>query len=548
MLGDSSGNPAHAVTDVDIRRCEILDSYSTITPTTVHSQGIYIDGDTQRVTIEENVLDHNGWRQGTPTDRTFFNHNIYAAAGATGLVIQNNIDTEASFYGAKLNSGGTVSGNLFAQNSVSIYLENAATIQNNVITEAVSMPTQDYGWGIDTYKANSGTVNHNLITKMASTGTTNMVGIKLNTVTDSTTGITYNFTGTVSNNVIYNWKNNGIEVATKGNGAGSLTVQNNQIQVSAASAPIALYQSSTAAQSTFIYHGDTYYATGQTSMNKILSARESLATWKSVTGESDATYQVLSYPDPTRDLERYSTLVGGAGTFADFIAMVRGMDMLNWNTAYTAAAADAWLWQGFTSDTTPPTVVSATFGYQTQPLTLDVKFSEDIAGSVSSSTVSVMNLATNAIVPFVLSSYDSSTATAHFTYSGTLADGNYGATILAGAVKDLAQNPLASNFTQNFFSLTADANHDGRVNALDFNALATNFGLSGRTFTQGDFNYDGQVNSMDFTLLATRFSNVIAAAPLSAAPVSTLFGASAINGIDQDLFAAASGPGASNVL
>ena len=211
------------------------------------------------------------------------------------------------------------------------------------------MPTQDYGWGIDTYKANSGTINHNLITKMASTGTTNMVGIKLNSVTDSTTGLTYNFTGTVSNNVIYNWKNTGIEVATKGNGAGSLTVQNNQIQVSAASAPIALYQSSTAAQSTFIYHGDTYYATGQTSMNKILSARESLATWKSVTGESDATYQALSYPDPTRNLERYSTLIGGAGTFADFIAKARGMDMLNWNTAYTATAADAWLWQGFSA-------------------------------------------------------------------------------------------------------------------------------------------------------------------------------------------------------
>ena len=85
VIGDSSGNPAHAVTDVDIRRNEILDSYSLVDTTNTHSQGIYIDGDTQRVTVEENVLDHNGWRQGVQSDRTNFNHNLYSGAGATGL-------------------------------------------------------------------------------------------------------------------------------------------------------------------------------------------------------------------------------------------------------------------------------------------------------------------------------------------------------------------------------------------------------------------------------------------------------------------------------
>ncbi len=49
-----------------------------------------------------------------------------------------------------------------------------------------------------------------------------------------------------------------------------------------------------------------------------------------------------------------------------------------------------------------------------------------------------------------------------------------------------------------------DANLDRRVNALDFNALATNYGSAGG-WAQGDFNGDGVVNSLDFNLLAGNF-------------------------------------------
>ncbi len=43
------------------------------------------------------------------------------------------------------------------------------------------------------------------------------------------------------------------------------------------------------------------------------------------------------------------------------------------------------------------------------------------------------------------------------------------------------------------------------MNALDFNALATNFGAAGKTWTQGDFNSDGITNTLDFDLLAKNF-------------------------------------------
>ena len=51
-----------------------------------------------------------------------------------------------------------------------------------------------------------------------------------------------------------------------------------------------------------------------------------------------------------------------------------------------------------------------------------------------------------------------------------------------------------------------DVNCDGKVNALDFNAIATHFGAtSGAIWTQGDLNYDGAVNTADFTLLMQNF-------------------------------------------
>jgi hypothetical protein len=50
-----------------------------------------------------------------------------------------------------------------------------------------------------------------------------------------------------------------------------------------------------------------------------------------------------------------------------------------------------------------------------------------------------------------------------------------------------------------------DANVDGAVNLIDFNALAEHFGSADGFWSEGDFNYDGQVNLQDFNRLAANF-------------------------------------------
>jgi hypothetical protein len=81
-----------------------------------------------------------------------------------------------------------------------------------------------------------------------------------------------------------------------------------------------------------------------------------------------------------------------------------------------------------------------------------------------------------------------------------------------------------------------DANLDGTVNALDFNAVATNFGVStSSVWTSGDFNYDGVVNSLDFLTLSQNFGTTVAApAPVllgSLVPEPTSIAASALLGL-----------------
>ena len=53
--------------------------------------------------------------------------------------------------------------------------------------------------------------------------------------------------------------------------------------------------------------------------------------------------------------------------------------------------------------------------------------------------------------------------------------------------------------------LYGDADDNGVVNALDFNALATHFGQSAQPWKNGDFNGDGIVNALDFGALASNF-------------------------------------------
>lgn len=53
--------------------------------------------------------------------------------------------------------------------------------------------------------------------------------------------------------------------------------------------------------------------------------------------------------------------------------------------------------------------------------------------------------------------------------------------------------------------LSGDVNFDGRVNTIDFNILASNFGVSSRNYLQGDLNENGTVDSTDFSIFTSGY-------------------------------------------
>jgi glucose/arabinose dehydrogenase len=194
------------------------------------------------------------------------------------------------------------------------------------------------------------------------------------------------------------------------------------------------------------------------------------------------------------------------------------------------------------TDTTAPTVSNPVFVFdEPKPMfgtaqRLRMSFSEYVGDSLTNTDLTLMNQTTGQTVPSanIALQYDASTNTATFSFpgyasaSGALPDGRYHLTIASSAVTDVSGNALGSGLSFDFFVLAGDANHDGVVDTLDFNALAANFGGTNKTYSQGDFNYDGTVDTLDFNTLAAQFGKTTPPAATTAPTATTAAAAPAV--------------------
>lgn len=199
---------------------------------------------------------------------------------------------------------------------------------------------------------------------------------------------------------------------------------------------------------------------------------------------------------------------------------------------------------GITIDTVAPVGALLAFNRNVGPQhQLQAFFTKDVSWSLSGSDLSVTNTSGGAGVGSPnFASYASNTAT--FTFPdrplGTLADGNYSASVPAAAVQDIAGNSLVAPLSLNFFFLGGDANADRSVNISDFSVLASNFNLPAN-FSGGDFNYSGTVEIGDFAILAANYNVTLPPARPAAvsAPAATTRTFSAVpvghSRIDEEL-------------
>jgi hypothetical protein len=164
-------------------------------------------------------------------------------------------------------------------------------------------------------------------------------------------------------------------------------------------------------------------------------------------------------------------------------------------------------------DAIAPRVVASSFGFDQSPQRFSVRFSENVAGSLQAGDLRLQPVGGGAAITPIAASYDPATHTATFTLPGVLPDGQYNATIAAGAIADAAGNALPSVSVPTFF-YRGDMNRDATVNNQDIAAFvsgltdpaafATSFGYS--PLTLGDLSGDGAFNNQDIAPFVARLT------------------------------------------
>ena len=329
------GTPSVISEDIKIRRCVIVDAYST---TPAHAQGIFAIH-CNGLVIEENVFDHNGHRADVPgADPTIFNHNIYLQDRNANMVATGNIIARGSSHGAQFRSGGEVRDNLFLENAINLlvgssYKNNSegvpATVIGNVVLGGRDIGRQALGRGIHFQNISGGVgkdniVAHNLLGTWAQATffDGDIVGIR-----------DFLFEG----NITYDW-DDGIHLAT--NKLTGVVINNNEIQDHGGNPLVKNNQGNSA--SGVAWSKNRYYSTapeskwffdgpggmGYRSWIRRVSARESVA-------------EQVEYPNAMRTIVDYdrSSPDPGIGTLASFMDEARKQSKSHWRPKYTASEA-----------------------------------------------------------------------------------------------------------------------------------------------------------------------------------------------------------------
>ncbi len=244
---------------------------------------------------------------------------------------------------------------------------------------------------------------------------------------------------------------------------------------------------------------------------------------------SDRTLVVSGTAEPGMTITVYrggsqigTTTAGGSGAWTfDYT----GTSLADGEYAFTATAKDSF--SNVSDQSVPCTVtvdglapavedamVNGGAAQRTKITSLATGFSEAVVCDAGSMTLT--NLTTSE--QFDLSGVPFDLATGTWDLSGVeLTNGYYSASVSAGAVQDLAGNPMAADYTFSFHRLAGDTTGDTVVDAADYIALKCSFGrLGGAAWDTGDLDGDGRVGWSDLQMLIANAGASLGPAPAAA--------------------------------
>lgn len=337
-----------------LRRSLILDSFNS----TAHSNGLYaenVDG----LVLEENVFDHNGWKQGV-AEPTIFNHNVYVHTSNTGVVFRNNISLRSSSHGVQVRPGGIITGNVFARNAIGALLGGGdpnpvthtngitGTVDDNVILEGGDIGTLPRGSGIELTNvgASGATVRNNIIAGKSTS--TDSPAIRLGAGGYGSGVGCMNIT--ISGNTIHNWRGPlAIEPPDQGLAQRGHRIENNRFSDPQSTSPSQLIDATNSSPTTAVYSGNKYFSgRAANTWFDVSDTLRSYPQWVAQVSETGSTSTPIQFVDAARTLASYNATLGGASTFEAFAAAVREQSSRNWRKEYTAKPIRDYFKAGFT--------------------------------------------------------------------------------------------------------------------------------------------------------------------------------------------------------
>lgn len=353
--------------NVTLRRSQIVDN----SPFTDRSQGIYV-ANTHKLLIEENLIDHNGWKNADRSDATLQNHNIYLTNLTRDVVVRRNIIANASSHGLQARSGGIIEDNVFVGNPISLSfgLVNGADlvpggvsgrISGNLFLESSDIaPGVARGWAIEVanIKPGSGTAISNNIFAHAR-GTGGRAAIEFMDPTKA-----YNWTLgagvrdlTIENNVVYDWQQ-AVSMPTTSiagdagpRGYSGLVVRNNSFATPYPNDfdnPPYIVRHETA----FVPSAETWTNNSYTSLKdarrwfRFGSQELSLDQWTAAV-EPTANVEQSGFVDASRSVGTYAAVLGVGNTANDFLQAARAQSYATWDPRWDVEAVLAHVRGGF---------------------------------------------------------------------------------------------------------------------------------------------------------------------------------------------------------
>lgn len=357
-----------AGTNTVFRRNVIVDAFAT----NAHAQGMYIYGSTGTV-LEENVFDHNGWREGVPgAEQTIFNHNVYVAGTNGPVTVRGNIFANASSHGLQDRSGGDVIGNLFYNNAIGMSFgvvngDTAAAggvsgrIEGNVFVGDHAIAGAARGWAIEvgntkSKAAGGGTViTGNIITGDTQNAFAAIQVTYGNNVSNPTEVVGVNDL-TIEDNIVYKWYqalalNGNLLPGTVGaRGLNGLIVSDNQFQLSLTGKNVdhAMPVLTTAET----WRGNEYASSDASKSFLVQGGTVGIDTWVGSVEPTAVKTQVV-YPDPDRTLAGYNATLGGAADADAFLQRARQLSASSYDAEATAEGMIDYMQVGFGMQAAP---------------------------------------------------------------------------------------------------------------------------------------------------------------------------------------------------